>query len=100
MSGIYTDRLLQKLGISVTFWGSAAFRFSCKKVFRYANVCTEFQKPMGFGLVWSLDTGGNMEGQTERQPYIRVKIREHLVTTSGYGDLILSRPAKVDLEDR
>ena len=55
---------------------------------------------MGFGLVWSLDTGGNMEGQTERQPYIRVKIREHLGTTSGYGDLISNRPAKVDLEDR
>ena len=36
----------------------------------------------------------------EIQPYIRVKIRKHLVITSGYGDWIISRPAKVDSEDQ
>ena len=43
---------------------------------------------------------GNMEEQTERYPIIRVKKGKHLVTTSGHGDLILGRPAKVDSEDQ
>ena len=43
---------------------------------------------------------GNMEEQTERYPNIRVKKGKHLVTTSGHGDLILGRPAKVDSENQ
>ena len=43
---------------------------------------------------------GNMEEQTERYPIIRVKKGKHLLATSGHGDLILGRPAKVDSKDQ
>ena len=49
-----------------------------------------------FGLEITQTAIWIMEGQMERHPYIRVTTREPLVTTSGHGDLILGRPAKVD----